>query len=312
MIRLTNGQWERIRNHFPEEHMPDGRPGRKPIPTRRVFEAVLGILNTGAQWHMLPQSYPNYKSVHRRFQTWCRDEVLRRVLMDVANGLRDKGALDEAECFIDATFVMAKGGGVGIGPTKRGKGMKIMAIVDRHGLPLSVSKHAANHHEVRLGQLCFDFYMIEAKPENFIADPASGARPPHRGVAKGRHRDDRAASQQQKQAAHARSATAKPLYATLARGALLCLDSMAAPHPRPLGILRPELPRLRTARLPRCPLQAILRQVLVSPLFRITQHGLAQRRCHQLPALGAHQSCCLSELANDMQRQEVWFIDHLV
>src|SRR5947209_5184730 len=107
MIRLTNEQWERIRNHFPEEHIPDGRPGRKPIPTRCVFEAVLWILNTGAQWHMLPQTYPNYKSVHRRFQTWCRDEVLRRVLMDVANELRDKGALDEAECFIDATFVMA-------------------------------------------------------------------------------------------------------------------------------------------------------------------------------------------------------------
>src|SRR5262245_1616161 len=69
MIRLTNEQWERIRNHFPEEHLPDGRPGRKPIPTRCVFEAVLWILNTGAQWHMLPQSYPNYKSVHRRFQT---------------------------------------------------------------------------------------------------------------------------------------------------------------------------------------------------------------------------------------------------
>src|SRR5215813_1236963 len=61
-----------------------------------------------------------------------------------------------------ATFVMAKGGGAEIGPTKRGKGMKIMAIVDRHGLPLSVSTHAANHHEVRLVQLCFDFYMIEA------------------------------------------------------------------------------------------------------------------------------------------------------
>jgi len=45
-----------------------------------------------------------------------------------------------------------------------------MAIVDRHGLPLSVSTHAANHHEVRLVQLCFDFYMIEAKPENLIGD----------------------------------------------------------------------------------------------------------------------------------------------
>ena len=99
---------------------------------------------------MLPQSYPNYKTVHRRFQAWCRDEFLRRLLTDVANQLRERGALDEKECFIDATFVMAKGGGAEIGATKRGKGMKIMAIVDRHGLPLSVSTHAANHHEVRL------------------------------------------------------------------------------------------------------------------------------------------------------------------
>src|SRR6266576_3697982 len=125
MIRLTDEQWERIQMHFPEEHIPDGRPGRKPIPTRRVLEAVLWILNTGAQWHMLPQSYPNYKTVHRRFQTWCRDAVLRRVLTDVANELRDRGALNEEECFIDATFVMAKGGGLEIGATKRGKGMKI-------------------------------------------------------------------------------------------------------------------------------------------------------------------------------------------
>ena len=108
MIRLTDQQWERIRDHFPEETIADGRPGRKPTPTRCVLEAVLWILNTGAQWHMLPQSYPNYKTVHRRFQTWCRDEVLRRVLTDVANELRDRGVLNEEECFIDATFVMAK------------------------------------------------------------------------------------------------------------------------------------------------------------------------------------------------------------
>jgi transposase len=56
MIRLTDEQWERIRNHFPEENIADGRFERKPIPTRFVLEAVLWILNTGAQWHMLPQS----------------------------------------------------------------------------------------------------------------------------------------------------------------------------------------------------------------------------------------------------------------
>src|SRR3974390_2733550 len=38
---------------------------------------------------------------------------------------------------------------------------------------------------------------------------------------------------------------------------------MAAPHPRPLGVPQPELPRLRPARLPRDPLQTILRWVLV-------------------------------------------------
>src|SRR6476660_7939628 len=85
MIRLTDEQWERIRKHFPEEHIPDGRAGRKPIPTRHVLEAVLWILNTGAQWHMLPQSYPNYKTVHRRFQTWCCHEILRLVLKLVGN-----------------------------------------------------------------------------------------------------------------------------------------------------------------------------------------------------------------------------------
>src|SRR3989475_1669291 len=114
MIRLTNEQWERIRNHFPEEHIPDGRPGRKPIPTRCVFEAVLWILNTGAQWHMLPQSYPNYKSVHRRFQAWCGDEILRRVVTGVFNELRHRGVVGEKERFLDAALLMAKGGGAGM------------------------------------------------------------------------------------------------------------------------------------------------------------------------------------------------------
>ena len=89
------------------------------IEANAHLEAVLWILNTGAQWHMLPQYYPNYKTVHRRFQTWCRNQILRQVLTDIANELRERGALNEEECFIDATFAMAKGGGAAIGATKR-------------------------------------------------------------------------------------------------------------------------------------------------------------------------------------------------
>ena len=43
-----------------------------------------------------------------------------------------------------------------------------MAIVDRHGLPLSVSTHAANHHEVRLVQL-FRLLPVEARPGTIMA-----------------------------------------------------------------------------------------------------------------------------------------------
>jgi transposase len=226
---LTYEQWERIRDHFPEENISDGRLGRKPTPTRCVLEAVLWILNTGAQWHMLPQSYLNYKTVDRRFQTWCRDEVLRRVLTDVANELRDRDALNEKECFIDATFY-GQGWRVEIGATKRGKGMKIMAIVDRHGLPLSVSTHAANHHEVRLVQLCFDFYMIEAKPENLIGDRAYDSDPLDAEL-----RKDTGSS----------SASSPGFNGSAG-------SSFA-------GVPRPQFPRLCPTCLPRHPLQTILR-----------------------------------------------------
>ena len=135
MITLSDKQWERIRPHFPEEHRPKSQPGRKLVATRDVLEAALWILDTGAQWHMLPQCYPNYKTVPRRFQNWCRKEVLHDVLTDLANSLREQGDLDESEAFIDGMFAAAKGGGAEIGYSKRGKGVRIVGIVDRHGLP---------------------------------------------------------------------------------------------------------------------------------------------------------------------------------
>jgi hypothetical protein len=73
------------------------------------------------------------QAVYRRFQAWYRDEVLWRMLTDVANKLRDKGALDYEECFVDATFLTAKGGGADIGAPKARKRMKIMAIIAAFG-----------------------------------------------------------------------------------------------------------------------------------------------------------------------------------
>src|SRR5581483_11418068 len=68
---------------------------------------------------MLPQCNPNYKTAHRRFQLWCRQEVSRGILIALANELRSQGALDESECFIDASFSPAEGGCEAISKAKR-------------------------------------------------------------------------------------------------------------------------------------------------------------------------------------------------
>ena len=54
------------------------RPGRRPVPARKILDAVLWILNTGAQWHMLPQYYPNYTTIHRRFAAVVSERSIAR------------------------------------------------------------------------------------------------------------------------------------------------------------------------------------------------------------------------------------------
>lgn len=74
-----------------------------------MLDAVLCILNVGVQWHVLPQCYPNYKIVHRRFRNSCCNVVFRYFYTDLANTLREEGGIDESGCYIDATFASDKG-----------------------------------------------------------------------------------------------------------------------------------------------------------------------------------------------------------
>jgi len=96
------------------------------------------ILRTGAPWADLPDRYPSYQTCHRRFQHWVRAGLLRSLLEILAQALHDEGHLDLQEAFIDGSFAPAKHGGAAVGKTKRGKGSKIMAVADRHGLPVAV------------------------------------------------------------------------------------------------------------------------------------------------------------------------------
>lgn len=59
-----------------------------------------------------------------------------------------------------------------MGPTKRGKGSKLMAVVDGHGLPVAIDVASASPAEVRLVTSTLDARFIPQLPERLIGDKA--------------------------------------------------------------------------------------------------------------------------------------------
>src|SRR5262245_38756651 len=109
---LTDVQWALLEPLFPRKQtQPSRLQGRPWKPAREVLNGILWVLRTGAPWHDLPDKYPPYQTCHRRFQGWVHDGTFERIIFALAKDLRDRGDVDLAEAFIDATFVVAKKGG---------------------------------------------------------------------------------------------------------------------------------------------------------------------------------------------------------
>jgi transposase/thiol-disulfide isomerase/thioredoxin len=108
---------------------PDGR-GRLWQDTRSVFNGILWVLGTGAQWRDLPKKYPSYQTCHRRFQQWVREASFERVLRALAEELQARGKRQLQEAFIDASFTGAKKGASRSGLPSVAKGTKIIALAD--------------------------------------------------------------------------------------------------------------------------------------------------------------------------------------
>ncbi len=68
-------------------------------------------------------------------------------------------------------------GGSAVGPTRRGKGSKIMAISDGHGLPLAVHVASASPHETKLVEPTLQRRFLAETPERLIGDRAYDSDP---------------------------------------------------------------------------------------------------------------------------------------
>lgn len=171
-VEFTDAQWEVLKPLIPKpRRRPDGkgRPAREP---REVLEGILWVLRTGAPWKDLPDRFAPYQTCHRWMQKWSKAGVFDRILMALAEDLLQRGQLDLTEGFIDGSFAGTKKRGLGVGPTQRGKGSKIMALTDGHGVPLASHVVSASPHEITLVEDTFDAAWTRHLPGHVIGDKA--------------------------------------------------------------------------------------------------------------------------------------------
>lgn len=146
MGRLASWQvsdefWEQVAPLIPKRQRDPQRPykikpgsGRKPLPPRQVFEAILFVLRTGIQWKALPKApFGSGSSVHQYFQEWEAAGLFEALWQ---KGL---GEYDEFEGIgwewqsIDGALVKAPLAreSVGKNPTDRGKNGDQAQRIDR-------------------------------------------------------------------------------------------------------------------------------------------------------------------------------------
>ena len=170
-MRLSEQQLDWLAERVPDAPVsPKG--GRPAMDKRQALRGIFWVLDNGAKWKDLPRAYGAKSSVHKYFTLWVREGVFENLMRDAGRLVEERGAYKLYECFIDATFSKARGGGDGIGVTKAGKGVKIMVLVDARGLPVAVDTASATPHESKLVQGLFDFMLTRVTPDRIIGDKA--------------------------------------------------------------------------------------------------------------------------------------------
>ena len=93
---LTDAQWAIIEPFCLGKSTDPGQTGRDP---RLFMEAVLWIVNTGAQWRELPGEFGRWNSAFKRFRRGVRADAFYRMFRTLA------ADVDFEYAMIDGTIV---------------------------------------------------------------------------------------------------------------------------------------------------------------------------------------------------------------
>jgi len=101
--QLTDEQWELIQDQFPKAAWT----GRPPADFRKVFNAILWVLRTGAPWRDLPEEYGPWQTVYHHFNHWRKIDLLAEIVAELQVELGLQDCLDHHLWCVDGTNVRA-------------------------------------------------------------------------------------------------------------------------------------------------------------------------------------------------------------
>ncbi len=110
--KLSNEQWDILKKFFPKQRQTTAKGGRPGHSTRDILDGVLWVLRVGARWGDLPtpKGYPSGATCYRHFRKWVEAGIFTKIIRTLVEDLKERGKIDLAETFIDATFIEAKKG----------------------------------------------------------------------------------------------------------------------------------------------------------------------------------------------------------
>lgn len=144
-MKITDSMWESIKDKLPNKSTKAGRPA---ICSRKALEGMLYVLETGCQWHRLPETYGKYKTIHAKFMKWCRCRSFEKIMSKARRQYQQRNQHNNWYAFDTSSKKSPFTKCAGKNPTDRGKqGIKHALLVDRKGAPLFAHVGPANQHD---------------------------------------------------------------------------------------------------------------------------------------------------------------------
>jgi hypothetical protein len=163
---------------------PPARTDRPRADDSRTVEAILYVLRVGCAWADLPAELGDDATAHRRLYRWQADGVWKRTRWALLAELDTAISVDWSAGLLDGSITPAKGGGIGVGLTGKGKGIRLMLATDAVGAPLGLLSTGANVAEVRVAEATLVTIPVPrhrgrsyTRPDQLVADRGYDGRP---------------------------------------------------------------------------------------------------------------------------------------